>query len=812
MRILKSSLRSPLIRRIAVVVFACILAIEAVLLVTSYFSERQRLMAHVATAAEMLAPAFIDEDPVTLARLMDNPHARYPLIGYRIDRLGREPVMAGRQTPDIRPDSVAWSYQDGEQSHFIVRRALPDGASATDRLTLIFDVRAIEAAMRAYVLRIVGLVVLITAFVTAGTLIALGPILLTPLLRLRRLLRSAGHPDLPRQPPPIEQLSRTDEIGDVYRAFDLMLDSLDRSQAENREVAARFQDFASLGADCFWELDQNLRLRFIAGDLQNLFSCSPECLRDLSLRTLLRERGLSARQARVLIRAVREDGYWDGHFEPDHGGEHRLFVRVTARVILDQDGRLRAVRGIIADITAESLMATELEHLAAHDALTGLLNRRAFDGHVTHALEARNTRDTPATLCVLDLDRFKAVNDQCGHAAGDALLRQVADLLHRHIRQGDLAARIGGDEFALLLTGCRLAQGMRIAETIRHAISRFRFDWQGSRHDIGVSIGVAELDPMLGQAADMMRAADACCIKAKQAGRNQVRVFRPQDQDDSAERASITCMNQIGSALEHRRFELYYQPAVDLAQTVNGEFPAESPSPYYEILVRMRTEDGRLLAPGAFLPTAERHRLIESIDRHVVERVFGWLSRHGGVIDSKTTIAINLSAASVANASFRTFVAESLQNSGIDPSRLCYEISETATVHDISGSVRFLNAMRDLGSRVAIDDFGTGLSSLEHLKHLPIDYVKIDGAFVREIARNAIDRSMVECVVKIAELIGVTTIAEEVSDATIAAALRSAGVRFAQGFWYAEPLPLDSVLKARANPALETPRALSPEI
>lgn len=789
-------LRSLLVRRITVVVALCIVSIGAALLIISFANERERLLDRIAAGASRLLPAMghAEGAPLGLRNLIADPGDPYPLIAYQVE-IGDTVVAGDGPTVPARTGPWQAGRERVARGGHLVLRALVNRAGQPARVTMVLDIRRLDDELRAYVLRFVAMFLIIGGIVTAGTIIALGRLVVEPLLALRHLLHTGGERGVAQAMAPESALDRADEIGDVYREFSALRGRLLDADAQRRETTERFRQFADLGADCFWEIDRRGRVTFIAGDVPRLLGSTPGSITGRSLRQLLRGAGVPLGDARALVRELRTHGQWEGDMAPERDDGHDLTLRVHARAVVDAGGAFAGARGIVRDVTTASRAARELAHLAAHDPLTGLLNRRAFDERVAHALEQRAVRDVAATLCLLDLDGFKAVNDHCGHSAGDTLLQQIADLLRRQVRQGDVVARIGGDEFALLLNGCRLSQGVRIAENVRRTVDRFRFHWAGQNHTVGVSIGVAAVEATFSSAGDILRAADACCFRAKRMGRNQVQTYDPSEGAQTERQNAEQWVSRINEAIEGGDFVLHCQPVHAL--TAKGDRATGGPARYVEILLRMRTSDGRLLAPGAFLPAAERYRLIDRIDGFVLETVWQWLARHMDHIDARTTIAVNLSGVSVADAAFQQTVLERLARAPFDPARLCFEITETTAVQNIAGTVPFLARVRELGCKVALDDFGTGFSSLEHLKHLPIDYLKIDGAFTRDIARNPLDRSLVQCVAEISRLLGITTIAELVGDARTAIALFEAGIDLGQGYWFAAPEPIDTLLEAR---------------
>jgi diguanylate cyclase (GGDEF)-like protein/PAS domain S-box-containing protein len=459
-----------------------------------------------------------------------------------------------------------------------------------------------------------------------------------------------------------------------------------------------------------------------------------------------------------------------------------LHIDMSFAPIRDSDElRIGAVL-VFRDVTAERKLAQELSHQATHDLLTGLVNRHEFERRLTHLLASASSY-TPHALLYLDLDQFKVVNDTCGHAAGDDLLRQLSALLRTKLRTGDTLARLGGDEFGVLLEHCSIAEARRIADTLRELVQSFRFGWQEKTFNIGVSIGLVPLSQTGETLAGVFSAADSACYAAKERGRNRVHLYKADDTMLRRRDGEMRWMPRIQQAMAESRLRLYYQPIVPLA-------PKPGQQPHGEVLLRMVDESGRLVLPGAFIPAAERYGMMLDLDRWVVENSLRALARGRGV-DPDVNFAINISGQSLGAADFLDFVIEKIETAGVAPSRLCFEITETSAISELAHAMHFIDTLKTLGCRFALDDFGTGLSSFGYLKSLPVDYVKIDGSFVRGLAADAVDRAMVEAVNSIGHIMGLKTIAEWVQEGALLARLRDIGVDYGQGFALGEPRPLE---------------------
>ncbi|MFB9411507.1 putative bifunctional diguanylate cyclase/phosphodiesterase [Dactylosporangium matsuzakiense] len=440
---------------------------------------------------------------------------------------------------------------------------------------------------------------------------------------------------------------------------------------------------------------------------------------------------------------------------------------------------------------AERRIAARLAYEAGHDPLTGALNRREFDRRLAAAGAGT------CALVGLDLDRFKIVNDSCGHAAGDTLLCQVTDLMREQLDAGDVLARVGGDEFVILLPGRTVEQGSAVAERIRKAVAGYRFAYQGRVFSVGVSAGVAAFtdgdDPQ-----DAMRAADAACYAAKHHGRNRVHVVASGDDQVEWQRDQAHWAERLMNAINRDDLVLYYQPIVPVGGAEAGA------GAFGELLIRLRGEDGGLIGPGVFLPAAERYNLMTSIDRWVIGATFARLAtryRSGaaaGVSVGAEHFSINLSGASLGDPRLLDYIRDQLAQHHIPPHVICFEVTETVAVGDVGRAVAFIAELRELGCRFALDDFGSGLSGFTYLKQFPVDFVKIDGTFVRGIVEDRVDRAMVEAVNRISHEMGLRTIAEFVEDTVVLDALRTIGVDYAQGYGTGIPVPFDEWLAVPA--------------
>jgi diguanylate cyclase (GGDEF)-like protein len=441
---------------------------------------------------------------------------------------------------------------------------------------------------------------------------------------------------------------------------------------------------------------------------------------------------------------------------------------------------------LIFEATEREFVA-RLSWQASHDTLTGLVNRREFDTRLARALDKLFHQPGEHSLMFLDLDQFKVVNDTCGHAAGDRLLRQTSDLLQEILGAGSLLARLGGDEFGVLLEDCDADSAAGIAERLRLAVQELRFVWNDCAFNISVSIGLVHVAEA-GAMEETLRAADVACYMAKEKGRNRVQVYHPSDSELIQRVGEMAWVQRIRNGLDEQRFCLFAQEI----RALNGDEPDHS---HVELLLRLRDEDGKLVQPGSFMPAAERYGLMPLVDRWVIRNAFALLASRLSSSEPAqlSSCAINLSGATFGDDDFVDYVRRQFDIYRVPPGMICFEITETSAIADLPRAKRFIQALKKLGCRFSLDDFGTGMSSFAYLKHLPVDYIKIDGSFVTEMLNSKIDRAMVEMIVRIARVMGKRTVAEFVESDEMIGVLREIGVDYAQGYAIGKPSPFESV-------------------
>jgi diguanylate cyclase (GGDEF)-like protein len=428
----------------------------------------------------------------------------------------------------------------------------------------------------------------------------------------------------------------------------------------------------------------------------------------------------------------------------------------------------------------------KLSHQANHDLLTGLVNRRGFERQLFQAMESQETENAEHIFCYLDLDQFKIINDTCGHIAGDELLRQISQLLKTHIRNHDVLARLGGDEFGILMEHCNIENAKQLAQKLIDRVSQHRFIWEGKPFAISVSIGMVPMSDSISNTNDLLRFADIACYAAKDAGRNCFRTYTESVSDIAKVHGDMEWVTKINWALENNRFCLY-------AQLIEPNTQTNIAGLHYEVLLRMIDESGSIIAPGVFLSAAERYHLMTKIDMWVIENQFDYLSRHPQHLAALTLCSINLSGPSLTAPGFQQTVIDYLNQYRIPAEKICFEITETAAISNLTDATAFIDAMHKKGCSFALDDFGTGLSSFAYLKYLPVDYLKIDGVFVKGIVDDPIDYAMVKSIHEVGRVMGKKTVAEFVENSEIGFKLKEIGVDYSQGYGIAKPCPIEEL-------------------
>ena len=486
------------------------------------------------------------------------------------------------------------------------------------------------------------------------------------------------------------------------------------------------------------------------------------------------------------------EGQWSGEIENCRKDGSHYWVKLYLAAVYDDQKNINHYVAIYEDITESRKLAKKLSFQATHDNLTGLINRTEFERRLSMLVNDAQRIGTEHALCFLDLDQFKVINDTCGHIAGDELLRQLGSLLGGSTRKSDTLARLGGDEFAILVEDCELEKAEFIANEIKELVSQFQFIWETQVFTVGVSIGVTTITSATRNRTEALKQADSACYAAKNSGRNRVYVYQEQDQQLTAQKGEFKWVNEIKEALIEDRFELYAQPIV----STETEHLA-----MYEVLVRLRSKAGQLFPPGAFLSSAERYNLSDRIDKWVVSHVFEWLEQHYHSLPHLNYLAINLSGASIGDESMLAYIRTKLSAASFNQEMIKFEVTETAAIANLKQAHHFINSVLALGCQFSLDDFGSGLSSFAYLKNLPVQSIKIDGMFVKDMHVDPLDYEMVKSINDIGHVMGLETIAEFVENEEIWQKLKAIGVNYGQGYHLGKPAPIDQILQYSENRA-----------
>jgi diguanylate cyclase (GGDEF)-like protein len=496
-----------------------------------------------------------------------------------------------------------------------------------------------------------------------------------------------------------------------------------------------------------------------------------------------------ARPLRRLAGYLRAMHSGSAHTIPEdfHGVVNILELENVRQALNDYKDRFQSAAQTLEETNKELL------HLTYHDPLTGRYNRRAFEARLERAIETAVVEGKHHALCYIDLDQFKVVNDTCGHVAGDELLKQVAALLESEIRDSDMLARLGGDEFGVLFEGCDIAKAAEHAEAMRLRVKKHRFVWQEKPFDTSISIGLVPITQESVNLAEVLKNADAACYVAKDSGRNRLQIYQQHDKELAQRYGEMQWVSRIQQALQEDWFELHGQL---IRPAANKPFP-----PHYEVLVRLRDRDGQLIPPMAFIPAAERYNMMQSIDQWVIQHALELLAarrKQGGADD--IALAINLSGQSLGNDEVLSSIRRWIAETGVPPGSVSFEITETAAITNLSAAIRFMHSLRELGCRFSLDDFGSGLSSFGYLSNLKVDYIKIDGHFIKNILTDPLSHSIVSAINQIGHVMGISTIAEFVETEDVIAELEKLGIDYVQGFGVHKPEPLAGLLSGVRSP------------
>ncbi len=470
-------------------------------------------------------------------------------------------------------------------------------------------------------------------------------------------------------------------------------------------------------------------------------------------------------------------------FKFGDGSVHWILAR--AYPIKDEKGRVVRIAGIAEDITERKIAQETISFMAYHDALTKLSNRNAFEHKLITAIERADAQQTQHVLMYVDLDQFKIVNDTCGHAAGDEMLKELATLLQSTIKEGVTLARLGGDEFGVLIEDEQIEYGVQLGQQLLDVIQEFRFYWDGRKFSVGASIGLVVIEGTGRSMSELLSAADMACYAAKEKGRNRVHVYNEDDEELLQRHGEMQWVSRLKAALEEDQFVLYQQVIAPLQAQGAGVR-------HHEFLIRLLDENGTLIPPGAFLPAAERFDLMPALDRWVVRNICKHIGQHAGdnFNDQQSISFINLSGQALTDDSFIEFILQEFNDNNINPESICFEITETAAIANIKTAIKFIKQLKAEGCYFALDDFGTGMSSFSYLNALPIDFLKIDGSFIKGLLEDPMNASIVEAITRIGHSAKLRMIAEWVESREVYDQLIEIGIDYAQGYAIARPAPI----------------------
>ncbi|MGH1441822.1 MAG: putative bifunctional diguanylate cyclase/phosphodiesterase [Cellvibrionaceae bacterium] len=553
----------------------------------------------------------------------------------------------------------------------------------------------------------------------------------------------------------------------------------------------RFRDFADSASDWCWEMNENLQFSYMSSSFERIAGIPRSDILGLTRKEFMAKNMSGERLSQEDIQL------WDEHYallarrEPFNDFEYNWHkddgsievVSASGKPVFDVAGKFRGYRGTGRNVTAEKRLSEQLNYQATHDELTGLINRRHFDNEIHKAIDDAHVNNVSHVLVFMDLDRFKIVNDTCGHVAGDELLQQIASMFQNIFSKRDILGRMGGDEFAAIMSHCTVEQSLRVTQRIHEEFEAFRFVWDGKTFSVGVSAGIASIDNHSESVSGLLQNVDGACYIAKQTGRNKTHIFSEKDEDFSQRQGEMRWIGRITEAFENDDFVLYAQSILPL-QSDQGAF--------YELLLRM--EDGAdVIAPGLFLPAAERYDLSIKIDRWVLRQALEWIASCPPVLEKTKHVFINLSGKTIGNKSFQRYTMTLLKEYDVQPEKICFEITETTAIANLAEAIDFIKDLKELGCFFALDDFGSGVSSFGYLKNLPVDYLKIDGMFIRDMYVNEVNLAMVKSINDISHVMGKKTIAEFVEDDRTFGMLRNIGIDYAQGYGIDYPMPLGSI-------------------
>ena len=466
-----------------------------------------------------------------------------------------------------------------------------------------------------------------------------------------------------------------------------------------------------------------------------------------------------------------------------HDGDTELSIELTASPIKSLDGGIAGIVVIMHDVSEIRGLTQQMSYQASHDPLTGLINRREFERRLDQSLHSVRDEESSHVLCYLDLDRFKAVNDTCGHLAGDNLLRELSATIKEQVRDSDFVARLGGDEFGMLLMGCPLPKARQIADDVIRAVRDYRFVWQDKIFTVGVSVGLVEISRESGSIKDILSAADSACYVAKQHGRGQAHVYSAKDEASARQRGEIHWLGLLQKALKEDKFEIYSQPIISMTGKGEG-------GPAVEVLLRLHDDEGSIVLPKQFIQAAERYQLMVSVDRWMVRATLAAIGQGAIRLPENRCCTINISGQTLSEGTFLEFVVDCLDYSQVDPAQICFEVSESAVMADLERARRFVGVLHGIGCQFGLDDFGRGIGSFASLQDLSIDFLKIDGAYTHDLQEASLNHQVVSAITQLSKTVGFKVVAEQVEHQQDFDALRHMGVDYVQGYYVQHPQKL----------------------
>lgn len=704
------------------------------------------------------------------------------------------------------PGRTAWASSNSVSEHRMIEIAdetghlmvMPIGQSVELDWTLVLFVPAKDylGSMASRLSKLLPLVILVLAL-AVGSVLLFRRCFSRPLVQLRDAAAriAVGQFDVPLN------THGENEIGQLARAVDGMRfrlrDSFDELLKQTRRAEVTLDSIA----DGVISVTADGCVRYMNVQAETLTGQSFRSVRGMPVEQVFKardERTGEPLTRRAILREVGEGSPLGKQVIVSDTVGSRHFVHCRVSPIRADGGTMNEGAVLIfSDLSQELRLRSELVHQASHDTLTDLVNRREFERRILRAIENTGVdRGDTHVLCYIDVDQFKVINDTCGHVAGDELLRQLARHFEQKLRPGDTVSRLGGDEFGILLEQCSLNEAQQVVGAIRDSIAEFRFFWDDRSFSVGLSAGIVVIDQTTVSVMAALRDADSACYVAKEGGRNRVHVHSDHDEQLALRRGQMQWIDRIEMALAEDQFELHAQSIVPTSADVVA-------AGHFEVLLRLKDADGRLISPVKFLPAAEHYGLASRIDRWVVSHTLDWLAAYQDSLDQIRVCAINLSGQSLGDADFLPFLLDTIRASNVPPELLCFEVTETATIENMGSARKLISTLRAEGCSFALDDFGSGMSSFAYLKNLEVDYLKIDGQFVREMQDNPLDLAMVRSINEIGQTMGMRTIAEFVENDQIRKQLEAIGVDFVQGYGIDKPMALSTWLSVLIAESLD---------